>query len=432
MIEIERKKNILKNIRTLVIVFVLVCYSYSTFAQIIPDKSIQNIQTTQSSSCTPLKGNITVLDESFSEGIMPPSGWILDPTNLSGTWKIDSERYHSPSYSASVWRHNCTGLMDEWLITPNLNFSEYSTGSNKIFLRFWWYTDIYVVEHSLIHFNVSISTNGGINWTKIWTAKDQSGFPEYKWTEIGMPIELSEYRNESNVTIGFQFFSNTTQHAIAQFFAIDDIIVFTTAAVNFFCDAGGPYHWWWFHQYDYIPPGVRFHGTVSEGYNPYLCQWLWDFGDNNISTWPVYTYNFYTNPGHYNVTLQVKYENLIAYDITTVDFIMPQYLNISLKPISFPGIQAEIYNPGNYNATHVKWWINVTLGPLKMREKTVANGTIEDIGNHSTVDIKSKYFFGFGLIQVEVVVNPENFVGSHTDFNALKIGPFTINLGKKT
>jgi hypothetical protein len=431
-----KKGIVLKKIGTLVIVIVLFCCSYSAFAQISPDKSIQNIQMKGSSFVLP-KSNISILNENFSDGIMPPSGWSLDTTNSDGTWKTDSSRHHSEPYSGSVWRGpDCHGLQDEWLMTPEINFSEYvnPTHSNRIFLQFWWYTDVYVVQHSLIYFNVSISTNGGTNWTKIWAAKDQSGFPQYKFSLVGMPIEISEYRNESNVKIGFQFFSNTEEEAIAQYFAIDDILLTTESpdTSNFTCKAGGPYEWYFYRQLDYYPNGVRFHGSVNESFNPFLCQWLWDFGNGNTSQLPLNTWNCYNKTGVFNITLQVTYGDYVSFANTTVRiFLMaPPDLDVTLSTFSLPGIQATIENPGDFNATNVNWSIKVFLGPLKMREKIVATGNISNINAHSTGQIKSKYFFGFRLIRIEIAVTPENIYGTDKSFYALKIGPFVLALSQ--
>jgi PKD repeat protein len=422
----------LKNISTLVIVFVLICCSFSALAHITQDKSIQNNQTTKSSFAE--LGTITILDENFSDGSVPPSGWIHNITNPAGTWKIDSIRYHSSLYSAAVWRGpNCHGLMNEWLITPGLNFSQYLNPShtNPISLKFWWYTDQYVVEHSLIYFNVSISTNGGEDWTKIWTAKNQSNFPQYQFTDVGIPIDISEYRNETNVTIGFQFYSNSESDADAQYFAIDDIKVLTESDVNFTCDAGGPYEWYFYRQFDDIPYGVRFHGTINDpNINPLSCSWLWTFGNGNTSKLPTYTFNPYNKTGYYNVTLEVVHGRNYTNDTAMVHiFLMaPPDINITLKKISFPGIQAEIKNPGDYNATNVNWTMKLILGPLKIRERIVASGTINKIDAHSTVQIKSGYFFGFKLIKVEITVTPENIYGIDKGFYAIRFGGVTIAL----
>jgi len=429
-----KKENVLKVIYTLVFTSFLFCSSFSATAQIIPNPPLQNTEIHKTLFAE--SGNLSILFENFSAGSMPPSGWKREVTNQNGTWKIDTIRQHSVPNSASVYRGlSCFGLQDEWLISPYLNFSKYLITVpkyNNIFLRFWWYSDNYVVANSLIHFNVSISTNGGINWTKIWTAKEQGAFPQYEFTEKGVPIDLSEYRNESNVTIGFQFFSNTTVQAIAQFFAIDDILITTDAPVNFTCDVGGPYAWYYYRQKDYIPWGVRFHGEVAEGYNPLLCHWLWDFGNNKTSQIPLHTWNFY-EPGFYNVTLQVTYQNLVAFDNTTVYiFLMPPPdLTVELNTISFPGIQAKIENPGDYNATYVNWSMTVFLGPLKLREKLVAHDNIiNNVQTHTTASIESKFFFGFGLILIQIKATPDNIPGIDKSFSALKFGPFIISLNQ--
>jgi hypothetical protein len=278
---------------------------------------------------------------------------------------------------------------------------------------------------------VSISTDGGTTWKKIWTAKNQSGFPQYKFSLVGMPIEISEYRNESNVTIGFQFYSNTEEEAIAQYFAIDDFLLWTESieVLPFSCDAGGPYEWYFYRQLDYYPNGVRFHGNVT-GHNPLLCQWLWDFGNGNTSQLRLTTWNCYNKTGVFNVTLQVMYGKNVSFDNTTVRiFLMaPPDLDVTLKTFSLPGIQAIIENPGDFNATNVNWSMKVFLGPLKMREKIVATGNISTIGAHSTATISSKYFFGFRLIKVEIVVTPENIYGTDKSFFAIKIGPLILSL----
>jgi len=436
MKKIGRRKNILKNISTLVIAFVLFCSSFSALAQITPDKSMQNNQTIRLSYEE--KGEIIILDENFTDGFMPPSGWKKNTTNEAGTWKIDTIRNHSPLYSASVYRGlNCHGLMNETLITPGLNFSQYVNPShtNPIFLKFWWYTDQYVIENSLIYFNVSISTDGGENWTKIWKAKDYSGsFPQYQFSDVGIPIDISKYRNETNVTIGFQLYSNTEDEAIAQYFAIDDIIVITESDINFTCDAGGPYEWYYYRQFDDIPNGVKFHGNVA-GASPLGCSWLWTFGNGNTSILPIHTFNAYNKTGYYNVTLEVKYGTYYANDTAIVHIFLlpPPDINVTLSRISFPGIQATIKNPGDYNATNVDWSIKVTVGPLKIREKILANETprpINKIDAHSTVQIESKYFFGFKFIKIEIMVTPENINGIDVSFYAFRFAGVTIYLPK--
>lgn len=431
----ERKNNHIKMITTLAIVFILFCFNFSALSTIAQNKPIQNNHIISSSFDE--TGEIIILEENFTDGIMPPSGWRNNTTNAAGTWKIDSIRYHSPSYSASVYRgSSCHGFMNETLFTPYLNLSAYSNPShtNPIFLKLWWYTDRYVIEHSLIFFNISISTDGGGNWTKIWEAKDYSGsFPQYEFSDVGMPIDISEYRNETNVTISFQFCSNTESSAIAQYFAIDDIIIITESDINFTCDAGGPYEWYYYRQFDDIPNGVKFHGSVN-GAGPFECSWLWDFGNNKTSVLPVHAFSVYeTADWYYNVTLEVTYGTYYANDTAVVHIFLlpPPDITISLNKISFSGIKATITNPGDYNATNVDWSMKVTLGPLKIREKILENQTpdpITQIDDHSTFQIESKYFFGFKLIKIEIMITPENINGADKSFYAFRFGGVTIYL----
>lgn len=429
MKEKGKKENNLKSLWTLVAAIILFCTCFSTVAQTATGSSAPTVQKMKPLSAG--TGNVTILSENFSGGSMPPSGWSVNTTNPNGTWKIDEVRVHTLPYSASVYRgKNCHGLQNEWLITPSLNFAKYlnANKTNKISLLFWWYTDQYVIYNSLIYFNVSVSTDGGKNWIKIWTAKNQSGFPEYTFCDVGMPIRLSDYRNYTNVEIGFQFYSNTEEEAIAQYFAIDDIQILTTGPVNMTCSAGGPYNWWWNAQTQHTPYGVRFHGNVSPPFNAYLCHWLWDFGDGTTSQLPVNTWHFYNKTGHYNITLQVTYGKNVSIDSTTLYLFLlpPPDLTVSPKKFSLGGIKADIVNPGDYNATNVNYLIKVFFLPFGMREKIVANNTLSNIGNHTIVTVKSKYFFGFGPIQIEIIVQPENIGGIDLRFFGFKFGPITL------
>lgn len=425
-----KKENNLKSTWTLVAAFILFCTCFSAVAQTATGSSTPTIQKMKPLSAG--TGNVSILFENFSGGSMPPTGWSVNTTNPNGKWKVDSARFHSSPFSASVYRGpSCHGLQNEWLTTPSINFAKYLNPdkTNKISLLVWWYTDVYCVQNSLIHFNVSVSTDGGNHWTKIWTAKDQNGFPEYTFCKVGMPIWLSDYRNYTNVKIGFQFYSNTEEEAIAQYFAIDDILLQTTGPVNMTCGAGGPYNWWWNAQTQQFPIGVRFHGNETP-FNPLLCRWLWDFGDGTTSQVPLSTWHFYNKTGRYNITLQVTYGNNVSIDSTTLYLFLlpPPDLKVTPKMFSLGGIRADIGNPGDYNATNVNYLIKVFFLPFGMREKTVANATLSNIGNHTTVSVKSKYFFGFGPIQMEIIVHPENLGGIDQRFFGFKFGPMIFAL----
>jgi hypothetical protein len=385
-------------------------------------------------------GDVILLDENFTDGNMPPKGywgdWERQQTNVNQTWYIDSTAPYTKPYCGTVHRDGSPYLQDEWLITPSLNFSKYL----DISLKFHWYACYYVTVYKrFVELNISVSTDGGGNWTNIWSFDDvDEFFTDWTWQDSILPdndaIDLSAYAGEKDVKIAFQYHSNTTASAEEQEFSIDDITVYgASIEVNKLeCKAGGPYEWWWPMQYEYYPIGVRFHGNVTNG--TLLTQWFWDFGDGNTSVIP-YNPNpihFYSEIGTFNVTLTVKDNTTtpprIAFNYTTVKLFLlkPPEIDITAQPISV-GIQAKIINDGVYNASYVDWRINISWGLLQIRQKPIANGTIENIAAGTSATIRSKlYFFGFGIIHVILTAYPENLPGIIKHYNGLKIGPLVF------
>ncbi|MFA5102200.1 MAG: PKD domain-containing protein [Candidatus Thermoplasmatota archaeon] len=444
MKERGKKRNILKNICTLVIVFVLVCCSVSTFtiATVDMGKEDNNLNTTFN---TPQpaqalgSGDRLLLDENFTDGNMPPTGdhgdWDLHQTNPDQTWYIDTTAPHTKSNCATVHRDDSDELQDEWLITPSLNFSEYE----EINLTFYWYSCFYVtLWKQYIEFNISVSTDEGGNWTNIWRFNDLDlSFTDWKWYK-SEPIDLSAFAGENDVRIAFQYYSNTTTAAEQQEFSIDDILVKARGVGGLACDAGGPYNWYWNRQLEYWPlPGVRFHGSFVNG-SLTGTQLLWDFGDGNTSlSLPLNTdpVHFYHDIGTFNVTLTAIDNSvtppMIAESETTITLFLlaPPELDIELQEISL-GIKGDIVNDGDYDATYVNWTMNVSWGPFQifqMFEKNVGNGTIENIAAGTSETVRSSlYFFGFGRISIEFTAYPENLPGVIRNFKGIKIGPFVI------
>jgi len=374
---------------------------------------------------------------------MPPVSdvgpWTLLQTNPTETWHIDNTLQYYPvsKPSATVNRNLTTANQDEWLITPSLNFSKYTI----IYLQFWWYTCYYVtlhLNHRYLEFNISVSTDGGTNWEKIWSFNDNiSGFfTDWHWYEISNtnPIVLSKYAGKPDVKIGFQYYSHHTELADEQVFSIDDIKIVGNGSSVFTCDAGGPYEWWWPMQYEYTPAGVRFHGNVT-GAGLHITQWLWDFGDGNTSTIPFYPYHFYNEIGIYNVTLTVVDNTTsparIAFNRTTVNLFLlkPPQIDIEVHKMISLGIVADIKNGADYNASFVNWTMKISWGPLQIFGKTVANGTCNCIVAKSSETVRSPMlFFGFGRMHIIVSAYPENIPGLVKHYNGLKIGPIVFVL----
>ncbi|MBP1662480.1 MAG: C-terminal target protein, partial [Thermoplasmatales archaeon] len=400
MKKIVRKEKIIKKICTLVIVFLFLSCSVpmlSSATDILEKKyTVSKFTNKYTGPMASSAVDFILLEENFTDGNIPPEGdsgdWSLQQTNPTETWYIDSTVPYTDPYCGTIHRDASVTVQDEWLITPNLDFNNVYS---KISLSFHWYTCYYTTVYKrYAEFNISISTDGGVNWTNIWSFDDMdmgvppNPFTDWKWYESNYldqePIDLSAYIGESDVRIAFQYYSNTTSSADQQEFSIDEINVIASGpGTNFTCDAGGPYSWWWMMQYEYFPNGVRFHGNVTNG--TIFTQYLWDFGDGNTSisiplnSDPVH---FYNEIGTYIVTLTAKDTSFtpprinISRTTVTLFLLKPPEINITAPMFSI-GIKATINNIGDYNCSGGSFlaivlcfgWINAEfehLFPIKI------------------------------------------------------------------
>ncbi len=77
------------------------------------------------------------LYEGFEAGFMPPSGWVLETTNVDHTWEITETDPQSGTYAAFVDRDpDPFDVQFEMLLSPELALSEAT-------LVFWSRSDIY-------------------------------------------------------------------------------------------------------------------------------------------------------------------------------------------------------------------------------------------------------------------------------------------------
>jgi PKD repeat protein len=379
---------------------------------------------------------VVILKENFSAGVMPPAHWTLQQTNVNETWEIDTSLPYSKPNCAGIHRGTDPNTQDEWLITPRLDFTNYT----KVNMTFYWYTSCYVAHWvDYIDLNVWITLDNGSTWTFLWSDDNiTQNYTSWTWinTNMNKDIPLSKYIGNNNVKLAFQYYSTITDLANYQELSIDDIIVMGEGVGKLLeCSAGGPYDWCWDNQHNYIPYGVRFHGNVTNS-SWWKCTWLWDFGDNSTSTLPLNPIHNYANIGTYNLTLRVidntTFPNRIAYDHTIVRiFIMPApELEIKNKPALW-GIQSTLMNDGQYLATNINWTMVVHWGLLQGQEKKVGNGTIPKLDPQMTSEpMTSGYFFALGFIHIEISAIPENIPGINKEFNAFKIGPFVLILSK--
>jgi hypothetical protein len=424
-----------KVIISMLVISVLLFSNVLAITQTAMNTSTPFFQKSKTSNTPVSEGNrglVNLLEENFSGEVIPPAGWTLVQTNPDETWEIDCSLPYSEPCCAGIHRGSSLGLQNEWLITPQLNFTNY----NSINLSFFWYTSCYIAHwKDYIDLNVSISTDNGSTWTLLWSDDYIPGnYTSWMWidTNMGNPIDISAYSGNSQVKIGFQYYSDISDLATYQELSIDDIFVFAESIINpLNCSAGGPYEWCWDNQHNYFPAGVRFHGEINEP-QWWKCKWFWDFGDNSTSTTPFTPIHDYKDIGVYNITLRVidnsTSPHRITFDHTTVRiFLMPApEIDIQMSTFAW-GIQATIRNDGTYNATLINWTMVARWGI--MQERKVANGTIEKVGpNEISIPMKSGYFLKFGMMRVEISALPENIPGLNKEFNALKIGPFVLHI----
>ena len=422
-----KRNNALKVSGVLLIASVTLFSNLSITSNSAMGTLTENIQTDDKISYGPSGplasvGNYeSILKEDFSSGKVPPDGWELNQTNSNYTWYNDSTDPNSEPYCVSCYHDN--GTQDEWLITPSLNFSGYS----KIYLHFYWYTSYYEAVHKDYHdLNVSISTDGGSNWTLIWNEDNLVGPPFQSWqwydTNVPNPIDLTDYVNETDVKIAFQYYSPNGVEG--QEYSIDDIELSGNSTEDFYCDTGGPYEYHW----DFQP--VKFHGSVGNGQWPYS-SWSWDFGDGATSSTAYFPSYSYDEIGTYNVSLEVHDSaGHIGYHCSKVEIYTGDPPEIQILDIrGGVGIEANIKNVGTRNATYIEWKIAIQWGPLNIFEKEIANGNIESLTPKTSQKISiGGYFLGFGRITICISAEPENALGDFDVRKAYKIGPFVFGV----
>ena len=363
----------------------------------------------------------TECDEGFEDGVVPPADWALNDFSDS-TWVIDPCYKHSGDYSASCFYDEDLQLQNEWLITPEMNFS--SDKYYKIYLYFWWSMDYYyAVEENNFDLNVSILINESSDWKLLWNEHEVGEYQPYIWqnTTNGNELDLSEYLdvNNTKVKIAFQYNGSNGSDV-----SIDDIQCWGIPKSPVKGDAGGPYDGWSTER-------IYFQGTADGGKKPY--KWFWNFGDGTNSTLQNPKHK-YANPSNYTVTLTVMdANNNYGYDETYAVITPPPHprpqIVINDIPLNSIGVKAKLQNTGNYNASNIEWEIIVTGGILNILYKNEI-GTISNLAISESIPIRTKYFlgFGFGKIDIKIQADPEFGWGCVRECSAYKFGPFILNI----
>lgn len=147
------------------------------------------------------KGAAQLMFEGFEGGVVPPADWTA-VVNNAYTWEIDSYNPYEGVYNASCfYDETYSGTQDEWLITPVIDFA-----GGKYVLDFWWLGSYYwsVDPYNNCDLEVWISTDGGASWlVKIWDETAAGVFDS--WTWYNAVVDLSPFKDESNVKLGFHY-----------------------------------------------------------------------------------------------------------------------------------------------------------------------------------------------------------------------------------
>ena len=316
------------------------------------------------------------------------------------------------------------------MITPSLDFSQIEIGK-KIYLDFAFKGNYYTaIQKDYVDYFVNVSIDGGTTWTPIWNEDNFTEEFTTKWAEV-KDIDLSHYAGNSSVKIGFQFITYSPLEPQAQYLYLDDISVHNETDFELPCFHGGPYEWWWYRQKYYVPEGVRFHAGIDLPYWWWECRWEWDFGDGEyLNTSTPFAIHFYNSTGTYDITVKVTHKGLGIFRILNTTLWLfehdPGLIDLTIDMFSV-GVNVNVENLADVNATFVKWKIEADWGPFDTFHKVLGNGTIDNLEPLKPQEIAVPcLFLKFGRIKLAITLIPENINNSAEIFRAFKIGPFLL------
>ncbi len=228
---------------------------------------------------------ILTLSEGFDTSI-PPTGWNLDKPGASTNQFILANMTNAAlnfntidpnsQYSALV-QHDDTEVVDTWLKSPAYTFSDPNT-----WLEFYgFYATAYIDNDKFL--SVSVSTDGGNNWTEIWTNADLSGDGDLSWHKH--KVDLSTYVGQS-IRLGFRYYGQG-----GYFGGFDGIKIVTPS---------DPAQAKTINVGDYITPVEWSSGP------PILYEWTFEGGTPATSTEQNPGTIRYLQPGTFDITLKVK------------------------------------------------------------------------------------------------------------------------------
>jgi hypothetical protein len=165
-------------------------------------------------SVSPFDGRATLIEEGF-EASVPPAGWTIMTTGVDYTWDQTTSAANSGEASAVVYYGAPGNFQDEWLVTPALDASSYSS----LTLEFAE-AESYWASYGLYH-NIMVSTTvaddpGAFTAVATYTPSNHT-IESWQMTEV----DLSAYAGMSNIYVAFRY-----QGDWADDWYIDDVRIF--------------------------------------------------------------------------------------------------------------------------------------------------------------------------------------------------------------
>lgn len=203
------------------ILTLLLFVSISTFGQTNISKNSDGVNSKPTFLMNGQKA--ILLTQDFEGTTFPPTGWTVVNFHASATsnWNR-GESDDATNHFANI-EYTDADMMQERLITPSINL----VGQPAAYFNFAFSTSYYwfVDPENGADLKVEVSTDGGTNWTTIWTEVDYGVFENWTWYNVSLP--LTAYLGQSNVKLSFYYVGNDGAQAM-----IDNVIVSTTVGIN--------------------------------------------------------------------------------------------------------------------------------------------------------------------------------------------------------
>lgn len=151
-----------------------------------------------------IKGN--ALFESFETLPFPPTGWKLISSGNLRTWDTASlDPFEGNFYAHCLYDETLSDTQREYLVTPVLDLTQFSSAILRFYFQFSKYWGIYPKNNYDLY--VLVSTDSGKTFTDtLWneTMTDTSTWHSYDWVKV--VISLSDYLSQNKFALAFLYY----------------------------------------------------------------------------------------------------------------------------------------------------------------------------------------------------------------------------------